>query len=147
MAEKLTRDRVVAVEESRPKRVPLHEQVRNKMTTTQKPGFVRRFVNDIGDRIERLKLAGYRVVEEQVSVGEDNVVKQNQTLGSGARRNVGGGMQAILMEIPQELYEADQKEKQREIARKESTIIKKKKSAPDGDDGTYGEVGFEKQSR
>lgn len=147
MAEKLVRDREKQLTESHPKRVPLHEQVRDKMTTSQRKGYVRRFVNDIGDRVERFKQAGYSVVEEPTKVGEDNVVSQNQTLGSGARRHVGGGVRSILMEIPEELYKADQAIKQADIREREKSIVKPKKSSSDGSgDGTYGEVGFEKLS-
>lgn len=101
------------IKQNRPKRVPIHEQ-RNQLTTTHKEGFVRRWVNDIPNRIDKFLRAGYAVVtDKNVIVGDDN---SNMALGTGARKNVGrtrhgDGTQAVLMEIPKELYDEDQRAK------------------------------------
>lgn len=105
---------------SRPKRVPIHEQ-RNQMSTEQREGFVRRWVNDIPGRVEKFFRAGYEVVkDDEVTVGEGGVTDNNIALGTGARKNVGRtrageGTQAVLMEIPVDIYEADQKAKQAQV--------------------------------
>jgi len=140
--------REVALEAMRPKRVPLHEQRRNRLTfTDQDPNYVYRVVNDIDNRIEQFKLAGYEVVEHKSKVGDTAVVDGNVSLGSGTRVSVGSGRQAILMRIPKELYEADQAEKQKEVTRKENLLIRKKrKSSEAGEDGTYGEVSIERNA-
>jgi hypothetical protein len=124
-------------EDTRPKRVPLHEQRKSRLTIVDKdPNYVYRIVNDIDNRITQLKAAGYEVVEKNHEVGEPNVTDNNITLGSGTRISVGGGIQGILMRIPREFYEEDQKAKAAEINRTEAQLIKKSNGA----DGTYGEV-------
>lgn len=98
------------VQASRPKRVPIHEQ-RNQLSTNQKVGFVRRWVNDIPGRVEKFIKAGYAVVtDKDVTVGDSD---SNMALGTGARKDVGrtrhgDGTQAVLMEVPKEWYDQDQ---------------------------------------
>mgnify|MGYP001575752125 CR=1 FL=1 len=140
--------REVMLQEARPKRVPLHEQRRNRLTfTNQDPNYVYRVVNDVDNRIEQFKLAGYEVVEHNTKVGDTAVVDGNVSLGSGARVHVGSGRNAILMRVPRKLYEEDQTAKQREITRKENLLIRRKrKSSEAGEDGTYGEVSIERNS-
>lgn len=113
-------------EDAGPERVPLHEQQKNILTVPEKRGFVRRHVNDIeqGNRIKRFIKAGWRIVEEETSVGDDGVINQNQSLGSGVRKHVGDTTYAILMEIPQELYDADQEAKADRLDKKEDSIYR-----------------------
>lgn len=129
-------------EKARVKRVPMHEQKRDRLTVVGRdPKYHYRIVNDVDDRIERLKLGGYEIAEEKVGIGDDGIENNNISLGSGARMHVGKGVKAILMKIPKELYDADQKDKQREIDKNEAAI---KRKASSGDDGTYGEVEISK---
>lgn len=115
------------IAKNRPKRVPIHEQ-RNQMTTEQRPGFVRRWVNDIPGRVEKFLKAGYELVSDKdVTVGDETVTDNNVALGSGARKNVGRtrsgeGTQAVLMEISAELYEEDQKAKQAQVNASEEAL-------------------------
>lgn len=101
----------------RPKRVPIHAQ-RDQMTTDQRPGFIRRWVNDVPGRVEKFLRGGYEIVKnDDVKVGDGGVTDNNIALGTGARKNVGrtrigDGTHAVLMEIPEDLYEEDQKAKQ-----------------------------------
>lgn len=128
----------VATAGARPKRIPMHEQKRDRLTVVgADPAFHYRIVNDVDDRIERLKIAGYSLAEEKVGIGDFGVENNNISLGSGARMHVGKGVKAVLMKIPKELYLEDQKAKQREVDRKEASIKRKNNS---GEDGTYGEV-------
>jgi hypothetical protein len=125
------------IKTSRPKRVPIHEQ-RDQMTTSQKVGFVRRWVNDIPGRVDKFLRAGYELVSDKdVTVGEDN---SNMALGTGARKNVGrtrqgDGTQAILMEIPKELYDEDQKAKAAQVDASERAMKRGK-----DDNDFYGDI-------
>jgi hypothetical protein len=137
MTNRETRD--VQLQNSRPKRVPLHEQKRNVLTISDKdPNYVYRIVNDTGDRINQFKLAGYEVVEHKAKVGEAEVADRNTSLGSGARTPVGAGTVGILMRIPRDIYDEDQRAKQREIDAKEKLLVRKAKKSTESDDGTYG---------
>ena len=124
---------------ARPERIPLHERRRNRLTITDKdPNYVYRVVNDIDDRIEVFKEAGYEIVEKAHKVGD---VDNNTSVGADTRMNVGSGRKGVLMRIKREFYEADQKAKQADIKRKEDLLIRKKKHNDEPDsDGTYGEV-------
>lgn len=138
----MTRERITREEqlnEARPNRVPIHEQHRNRLTITDKdPNYVYRVVNDIDNRVEQFKLAGYEIVEKTHKVGD---VDSNNSVGSGTRMNVGSGRVGVLMRIKREFYEADQKAKQDEITRNENLLIRKKRKNDEADsDGNYGEV-------
>lgn len=124
-------------ESTRPQRVPMHEQQRNVLTTNTRPGYVRRWVNDVQDRVDRFMQAGWTLVEGAVKVGDTPADNLNSSLGTGARRPVGAGTVAVLMEIPEDLYAADQAAKQADISSKEEEMYRRLNS---GADGTYGEV-------
>jgi hypothetical protein len=126
--------KIVTGEQPR-KRVPLG--TRNILTAPKKSGFVRRFVNDKGDRIERFKAAGWNVVDENVQVGDQKIGKAS-LMGSLINPHVGGGQKAILMEIPEEFYNEDQTAKQTKITRIEDEI--KRNSKIPGKDGLDGQV-------
>lgn len=136
---RLTREEMNDRIETR-KRVPLHEQ-REVLTTKKRPGWIRRIVNDVGDRIAKFELAGWRVVpDNDVQVGDLGVTR-NMSLGTGARVNVGRtgyGMstEAVLMEIPEELYNEDQRVKQRKLDETEQVIKRTLRK----EDGFYGEI-------
>jgi hypothetical protein len=89
----------------RPQRVPLHDS--NVLTADQRPGYRRRFVNDVGDRIAKFEQAGWVVVRGDAGAFKDRTGKASQ-LGEAVRKPVGGGMNAVLMEIPEEYYTEDQ---------------------------------------
>jgi len=115
------------------KRVPLG--TRNILTAPKKPGFVRRFVNDKGDRIQSFKDAGWKAAEMVESVGDDKAGRAT-SMGSGATPAVGGGQRAVLMEIPEEYYDADRKASQAAITKVEREIARNKP----GQDGLDGQV-------
>jgi len=117
------------------KRVPLG--TRNILTAPKKPGFVRRFVNDKGDRIENFKAAGWNLVDETVQVGDPKIGKAS-SLGSLVNPHVGGGQKALLMEIPEEFYNEDKAAAQAKITRIENEI--KRNSKIPGKDGLDGQV-------
>ncbi|MDY6893828.1 MAG: hypothetical protein SVO01_00195 [Thermotogota bacterium] len=117
------------------KRVPLG--TRNILTAPKRPGFVRRFVNDKGDRIQRFKDAGYSIVEEQTQVGDPKIGRSSQ-LGSDVRPHVGSGMRAVLMEISEEYYNEDFKASQDKISKIENEI--QRKPGKESSDGLSGNV-------
>lgn len=128
--------------EVRPERIPLNEQRKSLLDVPEKPGFVRRWINDDpkypGIRVNNFLRAGWRVVEDAVKVGTEGVVNQNQSVGSGARKYVGGGINAILMEIEEKYYNEDQETKARNLDKIEAQI-----RDGQGVDNRFGEIRFE----
>ena len=128
------------ITKNRPKRVPIHEQ-RDKLATSQKPGFVRRWVNDVVGRLEKFEKAGWVPADRNdVDVNHGEVAGSNTALGTGVSKDVGrtragDGTQAILMEIPIEYYEEDQAAKQKIVDDSDRAM---KKNIRDND--FYGEV-------
>lgn len=101
-----------AISTARPgERVPLHRQ--NIIHADTRPGYVRRLVNDTDDRIERFQKAGWCPVEGE-QIGDEHAGDPS-SLGSVSVKSVGSGMKAILMEIPEEYYNADQADKQSKV--------------------------------
>lgn len=58
--------------------------------------------------------AGYTFVDYDVTFGSQHV-NQGNTIGARYARDVGKGMTAYLMEIPQEWYDADREEEQAQV--------------------------------
>jgi len=115
------------------KRVPLGS--RNILTAQKRPGFVRRFVNDKGDRVQQFKEAGWKAVGADEKVGDDKAGKAS-SVGSSANPSVGNNQRAVLMEIPDNYYKEDQKAKQDKIDQVEKEIARNKP----GQDGLDGKV-------
>ena len=120
--------------DKRPKRIPLG--TRNVLTAKKREGFVRRFVNDEGDRIQQFEAAGYSIVREDTPVGDVKAGKA-KNIGSAVNPSVGGDKKAVLMEIKEEWYKEDQKTKQGKISIGEKDMKRKLNS---GQEGTYGRV-------
>lgn len=80
----------------------------------QDPNYVYRWVADDPQRpgrVQRLQERGYEVVQQDVQVGQKAVDKLTKT-GSAVTRTGGGGITLVLMRIPKEWFEEDQKAKQ-----------------------------------
>lgn len=124
----------------RPIRVPIGKQ--NRIAFEKRKGYHRHIVNDTkdGENIKSYLLAGYTFVTEKTGGGDARAGADTQ-IGAPVSRSVGGGIKAFLMEIPEELYNADQAEKQREIDEKEKAIKKLPKEF--GSSG-FGEVKIER---
>ena len=110
---------------------------RNILSAPKKAGFVRRFVNDTGDRIQMFKDAGWNVVDDVNQVGDPKLGKST-SIGSSANPHVGGGQRAVLMELPEEIYSEDRAEAQAEITKVENEMKRTSKTA--GKDGLSGKV-------
>ena len=119
---------------NRPKRIPLG--TRNVLTAPKREGYVRRFVNESGDRIKEFEAAGYTIVRENIEVGDPKAGK-GKKVGSAVNPSVGAESKAVLMEIKEEYYKEDQKAKQDEILKGESDM---KRQLNSGANGTYGKT-------
>ena len=117
------------------KRVPLG--TRNILTAPKKNGFVRRFVNDKGDRIQMFKDAGWEIVTGAGEAGDDKLGRAT-SMGSGTNPHVGGGQRAILMELPEEIYNEDIAASQAEITKVENQI--KRNSTTEDRNGLSGKI-------
>lgn len=129
----MTKEAIAKAPRERVKRVPVN--ARNRLEVIGKdPDFVYRIVNDVDDRVERFQMAGY----EPVHVSEARMASQRVGAGtpegSVASMPVGQGTKGILMKIPKEWYEEDQRAKAQQLDAAEESIKK-----PDID-GAYGKV-------
>jgi hypothetical protein len=113
----------------------------------QRPGYIRRVVNDDKDRIKRFEAAGYEVVRGPVENASDGQVGRASQIGDAVTRPVGQGMQGVLMEIPKEWYDEDQADKQSEIDAMEDSMRRRfrKSTNPNEEDGVYGKVDIGKK--
>ena len=71
--------------------------------------------------VPRYLEAGYTFVDYDVTFGAQHV-NQGNTIGARYARDVGKGMIAYLMEIPQEYYDEDRLEEQAEVDAVEGSI-------------------------
>jgi len=101
------------------KRVPLHKQKR--IGIDKETDFYYRLVNDIDDRINSFKKAGYEIVSGKVRSGDKDAADAAQ-VGKIAAQQVGGGTEAYYMRIPLDIYNADQADKQSRIDRFEEDV-------------------------
>lgn len=128
---------VSAQRANRPKRTPLG--MRNVLTAEARPGYVRRWVNDVDDRLERAKAAGYAPVLTPTQVGDPRAGADSQ-MGSLVAKQVGGGTRAVLMEIPDEYYREDQEAKQARVNRTEEGLSRQPGIKGQQYGGVYGNV-------
>ena len=99
------------------------------------PGMVGRWVDNDPDRVAALMEQGYEPVRHAVQVGDTSIDNGSQ-LGATVTKRVGGGKEAILMQIPKEWFDADQKAKQKIVNDREAAIYGLGKEAGN----TYGGV-------
>jgi hypothetical protein len=124
---------------ARPRRQPLGR--RSKLVVrNQEDGYAYRWVNANlerdPNRVQDFQDQGWEVVPaDKVSVG-DKRVDSPSAPGSEATVSVGLGTKAVLMRIPKEFYEEDQRAKQAEINAMEKEMYRDAKKASD-----YGYVG------
>lgn len=107
---------------TRTKRAPING--RNILTASNKePGYVYRFVNDVGDRVAIFQERGWELVDaKDVRIG-DRRVENPSNLGSKAQASVDKqGTKAFLMRIKQEWYDEDQADKQQIVNEQERSM-------------------------
>ncbi len=108
----------------RKRRIPVSGAERNVLTVRNKqPGFEYRFVNVVSDRVQRFMDAGYELVsqDEAGAIGDTRVDTSSGT-SHIVEKGVGLGQKAVLMKIPSEFYEEDQKAKQKRVDEIEATM-------------------------
>ena len=115
------------------KRVPLGR--RNILNYPKRPGYERRVVNDLDDRVLTFQQAGWEPVKQEDLIDQDARIGASR-MGLTARKPVGGGVHGVLMEIPEEWYKEDQQAKQGEIKRLEDDMRRNR----GGVDGAYGSI-------
>lgn len=125
---------VLKKSDKRPKRVPLG--TRNVLKYPARPGYVRRVVNDVEDRVQRFKEAGYEIVQKKDLPSGDPRAGDGSQMGMPVAKSVGNGIKGVLMEIPQEYYLEDQQTKHEKITAEESAM----KQTKGGVEGGYGDL-------
>ena len=95
-------------ETGRRARVPLGS-MKTKLDYPSRPGYVRRWFNDQGNRLYDAGRAGYEFVEE---TNEGRTIKVSRRVGT---HDDGQPLMAYLMEIRQEFYDEDQAIKQKVV--------------------------------
>jgi len=108
-----------------PVRVPLHKQ--RSLVVADRPGYKRYIMNDTPGRREKFELAGWTAVEDHKANYCDADLNKGKHLGSELRLTVNSDIRAacntaIVMEIPEELYQEDYKDQQAVINSKESAV-------------------------
>jgi hypothetical protein len=113
----------------RPKRAPLEGRSRLKIRNPD-PNYHYRIVNanldNDPDRVERLQDIGYEVVpKDAVGQVQEKRVDDPSALGSAGQISVGQGTKAVVMRIPKDWFNDDQRAKQAEIDEQEASAHKR----------------------
>lgn len=126
----MTKETITLTASARPKRQPVG--FRNRLTVkNQDPNFAYRIVNDTDDRIEMFREGGYELVDMGEGVGDkrmDNTINPDKSI------SVGGGTRGVLMRIPKNFYDEDQKVKQDKIE------VQEKNLKTPSSDGSFGKI-------
>lgn len=123
--------RTPSVASARPQRAPLGKRDRLAIKNKE-DGFTYRIVNDVDDRVEQLMERGYEVCsKEQVGAIGNKRVDNTSSVGSAAHFSVGQGTKAVVMRIPKEWYDEDQRAKAAEIDAVEATMKSDARKAAD----------------
>lgn len=88
---------------------PSLESFRTKLSAPSRPGFVRRWANDEGNRVEELQNRDYDFVEEKGISTQSGGSRVSRYVGTKPN---GDPMHAYLMEVPEEYYKEDQEAKE-----------------------------------
>lgn len=108
----------------RSSRVPLGV-ARSKLAVPSRPGYVRRWVNDVEGRLLHAQQGGYEyAVDQSLQIGSPDVDNENRDLGARISRVVdkSTGQKAYLMEIKEEFYQEDQSAKNKAVKAKDDLI-------------------------
>lgn len=124
-------------EANRPKRVPVSEANRDKLTVAglDHENFVYRWVNDSEGRLATF-LAGYwEFVDQNGQPIGDGGIENTAGVSSKFSKGVGRGVTAYLMRIPREFWLEDQQAKENRVKEVEAEMRRSAKQA-----GDYGKV-------
>lgn len=132
-------------DKARPKRVPVYEANRNKITVNglDNENFQYRWVNDVESRLQLFLDGGWEFCDKHgKSVGDGGIEASNGT-GSALSKGMGGGVTAFLMRIPKEIWLEDQQRKEREdVAPLEAEMKKRARETSD-----YGQMTLDTNAR
>jgi hypothetical protein len=87
------------------RRIPLGQR-KPKLAAPDRPGFKRRFINDMGSRLLDAHAGGWKHVLDQFGKPE---------VRGGGRSSEGAGLKVYLMEIPLKFFDEDQLAKQESL--------------------------------
>lgn len=124
---------------NRTKRIPVSGH-RDILTVHGKEdGYVYRWVNDENGRIDRLKAAGYELVDHDVEVGQRTADTSKGT-SSVVSKYVGQGVTSYLMRTKAEFHKEDHEAMMKKVDESEADM---KRTLNSNRNGTYGKVDFE----
>lgn len=106
-----------------------------KLARPMRPGYHRHWFNDDPGWILQAKKAGYTFVKDHSTGRPEEMVV-------GTRRDGGGALKAFLMEIPQQLWEADHKETHKRADQIEAAIRRSQVIAKTEGDASEDAGGF-----
>lgn len=124
-------------------RIPVNGNTKNLLTVSNRdPDYHYRWVLDDPDRVAKFKEAWYEPVErtEELKIG-DRKVDTSAGTSSVVTTRAGGGRKYVLMRLPKELWEEDQKAKQRLIDESEAEMQREAKRGRYGDGITIDRTG------
>ena len=134
MAEKIQRE---VNRERKVDRVPISGNRDILTVYGKKPGFVYRWVKDVGNRIARFKQAGYELeTDPDILVGDARAAvaaPMGSPIIADANLNSNGGEKLYLMRIPEEFYKEDQAAKEANLTAMEAGMGKDV-------EGSYGKI-------
>jgi hypothetical protein len=99
-----------------------------------KAGWHRHYANDDATRIGVLMEQGYTIASDRNGSKADKTGVGTETSAFAGTQTNGAPMRAVLMEIPEEIYQEDQRAKHRAIDETEAGIISGKVSGADQSD-------------
>lgn len=112
-----------------------------KLQTSQRKGYVRRWVNDAPGRVQNALDGGYEFVKDNTHIGSGTESKDSD-LGSNVSQIVGKDesgqpLRSYLMEIKESWYNEDQVEKSKKIDEVDDAIRNGNINGSTGQDGRY----------
>ena len=110
-------------------RIPLNGEARNVLHVNHKdPNYEYRWVHDDPDRVAQFEDAWWEIDRDPRNLRSgDRKVDTSEGTSSLVQARAGQGRKYVLMKVPKELYEADQKAKHEEIDRVESEMLREAK--------------------
>ena len=126
-------------------RVPLNGNSRNLLTIAHRdPDYEYRWVINDPDRVEKFKDAWWEVDDDPRNQRPgDRRIDTSAGTSSIVETKAGGRKKYVLMKLPKELYEADQKAKHDEIDRVEAETLREAKQAQ----GRYGNISVDRSGK
>jgi hypothetical protein len=116
-----TKETIAKAPSVRPKRIPVG--YRNRFEVSNKdPNFTYRIVKDAPGRVQEFLDGGYEPVDNKTTKLAAPRVDGGSSQGSVNSVPLGGGDTGVLMRIPKEMYEEDQKAKMDALKQKESAL-------------------------